>query len=209
MDGAASRLAADHGDRFLDVEAEQLIERERAHVERVLLKPDAGRPFAAFHHRLHQLASDACILALGIDADRTDAPDRIALVEEVGADYPSILLCDHPPDRGMWDPDLHDSSGGLEHREIERKAVVVLDTAESIEQDLSTGLGVAELYLPQRYSFRGLGGNGVGHGSPSLLEPPANQLGVGGVLTAGLSQANRRNTSARSTAALREKRQPC
>ena len=73
----------------------------------------------------------------------------------------------------MGDPHPHHSRGGLEHREVARKAVVVLDTAESIEQNLSAGLGVAGLHLPQRYSFRGLGGNGVGHGFPLAARTPS------------------------------------
>ena len=54
LGGATSRLPADHHSGLLHVEPERLVERERAHVERVLQETDAGRSFAALHHGLHQ-----------------------------------------------------------------------------------------------------------------------------------------------------------
>jgi hypothetical protein len=49
-----------------------------------------------------------------------------------------------------------------------------MEAAESIEQNLRTGLGVAGLRFPQRHLSWGVGGNGVGHGAAFIAgRPPA------------------------------------
>ena len=69
-------------------------------MERVLKQPDAGRFPPTLEHGLHQLAPYTRILALGIDGDRANPPDRVALVEEVGADDSPIELGDDAQTEG-------------------------------------------------------------------------------------------------------------
>ena len=57
----------------------------------VLKQADARRRSAARDHRLHELAPHAGVLEPWIDGDRPDAADRVALVEEVGADDLTVL----------------------------------------------------------------------------------------------------------------------
>src|SRR5216683_1929580 len=60
-------------------------------------QPDPGetplrRPL---HHRAHQLPPNGLILHRRIDRDRTNAGDRVALIEKVAADDLAVLLRHH------------------------------------------------------------------------------------------------------------------
>ena len=83
--------------------------------------------------------------AFGIDRDRPDAPDRIALVEEVRADDPPVDLGDHAPHLRVRDPRAHHRRGGLERGEVPREAVVIVDVAERLEDDARKLVGIGGL----------------------------------------------------------------
>jgi hypothetical protein len=102
----------------------------------------------------------------GSDADRADAFDRAALVQEVGADDPPVDLGQHPPDRRMLAPHPDHSLGGLQDGEVAREPVVVVDAGEGLEQDPRARVDVAGQHLPQHHASRGRGRNGFGHGLP-------------------------------------------
>ena len=77
--------------------------------------------------------------------------DRVALVEEVGADDPAVDLGDDAPDGGMRDPRAHHArSAASSDGEVPREAVLVVDRAEGVEDDLRAGLRVAGLDLAER-----------------------------------------------------------
>jgi hypothetical protein len=100
---------------------------------------------------------------IGIDADRAHPADRIAFEEEVRSyDSPIRFGYDSPAERGA-DEGLHEALGELERREIERKSVVVIDPAKSLEADPGTFLDVFRLYLAQGNLFRHGGRGRPGH----------------------------------------------
>src|SRR5436190_19719065 len=112
----------DDADRLLDVEAQRLVEGERAHVEGVLEKANPGRFASALQNGLHQLASDARVLPIRRDRDRPDSSYRAALVQEVGADDASVDLRHHAPDHGMRNEHVEDAGRRLDRREVPLEA---------------------------------------------------------------------------------------
>jgi hypothetical protein len=138
VDRRTPRLAAGDRHGLLDIEAQRLVQAERAHVESVLQEPDSRRVLSALDDGLHQPPSHARVLTTRIDRDRPHPSDRAALVEEVRADDLAIAFGDHPPDRRVRYPGAHHLGGGLEYRKVTLEAVMVVNVAEGVEDDLRT-----------------------------------------------------------------------
>ena len=67
----------------------------------------------------------------------------------------------------MGNEHVEDAGRRLDRREVPLEAVVVVDGAEGLEDDLRAGGGIAGLNRPQGDLSGGLRrGGGVGHGSP-------------------------------------------
>ena len=129
-------------------------------MEAVLHESDARRVLAALQHGLHEHPANALVLNLRIDRDRPHATDRVALVEEVRSDDTAVQLGDDAPDGRMRDPHAHQPGGGLDRREVAPEAVMVVDGAECVEDDLRAGVGVPGLDLPERH-LPGVRGRGA------------------------------------------------
>src|SRR5579862_9792826 len=115
------------------LEAKLGIERQRAHVIARLHQANSGEApgLRAVHDRAHQLTADALVLNLGIDRDRPDARDGIALVEEVAAgDFP-VMLGHHAMESRIAQHSANYAGGDFGVGKIRRKIVRVRDRGES------------------------------------------------------------------------------
>ena len=120
---------------------------------------------------------DAGVLGVWIDRDRADAADRVALVEEVGADDLSADLGHDAPDLGMGNPDRHHHRRRLDRGEVALEAVIVVDVPEGLEDDAREVVSVGGLGGSEG-DF--LGGRRLAiAASPGRCQRKANQLRAG------------------------------
>src|SRR5271157_4071307 len=89
--------ALHHGKRLARPEPELGIEAQRTVVVGRLDQPDARKipRCEVVDHRLHEVAANALVLHHRIHRNRTDAGNWRALVGEVAADDPTLILCHH------------------------------------------------------------------------------------------------------------------
>ena len=138
VDRRAARLARRDGHRLLDVEAERLVEAERAHVECVLKQPDArARPARARSRPPSASGPHPSSGPLGSTVIGPTPRIGLALVEEVRADDLAVdARRPRPTPTDVRYPGAHHLRGGLEHRKVTLEAVMVVNAAERVEDDL-------------------------------------------------------------------------
>jgi hypothetical protein len=93
----------------------------------VLNQPNAGEVAGscALDNSLHQTAPDPTVLRRRIDGDRAETGDRRAFVEEIAAEYASILLGHDAIEPGMVDQHRGEAHRNLRGREVTGKIVLV------------------------------------------------------------------------------------
>jgi hypothetical protein len=111
-------------------------------------------------------------LCLGVDGDRPHSGDRPALIQEIGADDPSLGLGDDAPDRGVRDEVARELPGCFERGEVTREPVVVMQAPEGLVQDSGTLVAVGGLdraNCDRHAAFRHDRFGCVGHGSSTSV----------------------------------------
>jgi len=131
-------------ERLAYVEAELRVEGQRSIVESRLHEAhaDGALFFGAIQDRLHEPATDGGVLHRGVDRDRADAGDRVALVEAIAADDLPVALGDDDVESRVLEDPAQEARGDVGRRKIGREVVLRRDVRECVVADTTARIGV-------------------------------------------------------------------
>ena len=106
-------------------------------------RPERAAIVGALDDGLHEAAAEAVVLVGGVDEQRADAEDGVALVEAVAADDAVGSLGDQAVEISVGEHLGGEAGGEIDVGNVEREAVELTDLAEGLEAEGAADFDIA------------------------------------------------------------------